>query len=128
MTDTPFKFNFWTWLFGSGKEDWVKASSRAWKIFLVVAVGILLISGVMFIKNLLFPKPLGNANRQVQIALPWSGVKEQTSTNEQTVIMPQKTNHIGLFGGLNNHSTTNILGGENDKVNFFGGFAAWKDF
>jgi hypothetical protein len=123
MSDTSFKFNLWTWLFGDGKEDWTKASSRAWKIFVVFAVVMLIIFGVLWVKEKLFGKSAGNNNKQVQIALPWSGVKEQTSTNEQTVIMPQKTRHIGAWAGLDS-SDKDGGGGFKGIVGVIG----WLDF
>jgi hypothetical protein len=120
MADNTFKFNLRTWLFGDSKETWIKASGRLVQIIIVGLLLVVFISGGYAIWRFFNPKLASNTNKQIQVALPFSGVKEQKSTNSQTVVMPTKNKHIGVWAGLDNNKDDGFRG--------MIGVIGWLDF
>jgi hypothetical protein len=95
-----FKFSLKSFILGNGKEDWIKASSRLFKIFLVGVLIIVLLAGLFQLKNLLFPKPSDNIYKPVVIALPGSKVDKIEQKSEQTIINQTRRLHLSVGGGL----------------------------
>lgn len=88
--DKPKGFDLKYLLVGEGAKDWYKALGNGWRILVLFLLGLVLVVGIVSIKNALFPKPGDNVHKPTFIALPGSTVGNVDLHSEQKQEAPKR--------------------------------------